>query len=387
MRRYFADLHVHLGGNTAGRAIKISASPRLTLEGALTEAAERKGLDLLGVVDAATALARPDFAELLASGELYPMAGGGYRWRDRVSLLPGIELELTVAGRRVHAVGLWPSIEGGDSFWRALGQRPPDRSPARVTAAPVLVRQAVEESGGLFFPAHVFTPHRGILAAVDDPATAFGEGLVAIELGLSSDAELARLVPSLAALTPLAGSDAHSAARLAREYTALMIERPDFSELLLALRGEGDRGVTELFGLDPRLGKYYRSYCRRCEERTTAPAPVQRCPRCGGGVVLGVFDRVTLLADGKPPVPAVPYRHQVPLEFLPGLGPRSRERLLSAFGSERTVLHEAPAEELAAVGGLPLADLIMAARRGQVMVENGGGGIYGRIRSEKPPNS
>lgn len=382
MRPYFADLHVHLGGNTAGRLLKISASPGLTLAVALEEAARRKGLDLLGVVDAATALARPDLVALLGNGDLSPLNGGGYRWQDRVTLLPGIELELKVAGRLVHAVGLWPSLEGSDAFWRTLGAEPPERSPARVTSTPARVRQAVEESGGLFFPAHVFTPHRGILAATKDPATAFGPGLDAIELGLSADAELARLVPALAALTPLAGSDAHSAARIAREYTALNLEAPSLAELLLALRGEGGRGVAELYGLDPRLGKYYRSYCRRCGERATVPAPVERCPRCGGGVVLGVLDRVTLLAGEKPMDSSVPYRHQVPLEFVPGVGKRSRERLLEAFGSERAVLHEAPSGELTAAVGPRVADLLLAARRGQVSVEPGGGGIYGRLRSE-----
>lgn len=53
LRSVFADLHIHIGRNGAGKAVKITASPELTLEGILSECLERKGIELIGIIDCA----------------------------------------------------------------------------------------------------------------------------------------------------------------------------------------------------------------------------------------------------------------------------------------------------------------------------------------------
>jgi PHP family Zn ribbon phosphoesterase len=69
----------------------------------------------------------------------------------------------------------------------------------------------------------------------------------------------------------------------------------------------------------------------------------------------------------------------VPLEFIPGLGPRLLEKLVNHFGSEMAILHEVPYEALTEVVPAKIAEFIMKAREGNVTLAAGGGGKYGKI--------
>lgn len=155
-----------------------------------------------------------------------------------------------------------------------------------------------------------------------------------------------------------------------------------------ALKGEGGRGVTANYGLNPRLGKYHRTYCASCEsiidERETT---AERCLYCGATrIVRGVMDRICQIADrGTPVVPESrpPYCYQVPLEFIPGLGPKLFDRLLAAFGTEMNILHRVTAGQLAEVAGDAIAGMIVSAREGTLDTEVGGGGKYGKVAAKR----
>jgi len=73
------------------------------------------------------------------------------------------------------------------------------------------------------------------------------------------------------------------------------------------------------------------------------------------------------------------YVHQVPLRQLPGIGPKMYEGLLKAFGTEMAVLHHVPAEDLQRIGGEKVSVWIIKNRRGELNVEAGGGGVFGRV--------
>ncbi|NLJ81277.1 MAG: TIGR00375 family protein, partial [Firmicutes bacterium] len=76
----YGDLHIHIGRTAAGKPVKISASPRLTLTNILRTAQEVKGLHLVGVVDAAACGVLADIKKLTETKELQPLAEGGYLW-------------------------------------------------------------------------------------------------------------------------------------------------------------------------------------------------------------------------------------------------------------------------------------------------------------------
>ena len=50
MNPIYGDLHIHVG-KAQGRWVKIPTSKNLTSENILEEAAQRKGLQLIGIVD------------------------------------------------------------------------------------------------------------------------------------------------------------------------------------------------------------------------------------------------------------------------------------------------------------------------------------------------
>ena len=75
-----------------------------------------------------------------------------------------------------------------------------------------------------------------------------------------------------------------------------------------------------------------------------------------------------------------PYIHQVPLDFIPGLGPKMMERLLQAFGTEMNILHTVTLEQMEQVVPHKIAKLIDLARTGQLSIAVGGGGIYGKVQ-------
>lgn len=51
MKEFFADLHIHIGRTHKGKAVKITASNQLTFSNIIEEASERKGLDMIGIID------------------------------------------------------------------------------------------------------------------------------------------------------------------------------------------------------------------------------------------------------------------------------------------------------------------------------------------------
>lgn len=245
--------------------------------------------------------------------------------------------------------------------------------------------------GGVFIPAHVFTPHKSLFGScAAGLAELFGEqrGMItAIELGLSADSKMACALPELRQLVFLSNSDAHSLDKIGREYNQVILEEPDFDNLKNLLSAQKGRKVISNYGLDPKLGKYHRSYCNKCHQPLVDNKPVLQCPYCQEekDFVVGVLDRIMFISGKQEKdlenIYAVPYRYQVPLSFLPGIGKQTVQKLLQRFGSEMNVLHQAKEEELADCIGAKGARLISQSRQGSLPVKPGAGGIYGQITS------
>lgn len=91
---FFADLHVHIGRASQGEPVKITASPKLTLQGILAECLKRKGIQIAGIVDAASPPVIRDIQELMAQDKLVNLPGGGLSYLGQVTLFLGAEVEL-----------------------------------------------------------------------------------------------------------------------------------------------------------------------------------------------------------------------------------------------------------------------------------------------------
>ncbi len=245
----------------------------------------------------------------------------------------------------------------------------------------------VEKYNGILIPAHVFTPHKSYYGNCSDRLKdIFKEKydkIFAIELGLSSDTFLADQISELENKTFVTNSDAHSLPKIAREYNKMMVEDISFKEIVKALKNEDGRKIVANYGLDPKLGKYHRSYCEDCEKSIEIDEAATSCPICGGqNITFGVFDRIELIKDKtetKSPKNRPPYIYQVPLTFVPGVGGKSIEKLLNHFQTEMNILHKTTKDDLEAVVGEKLANNIMSSIQGDAKVHSGGGGVYGKI--------
>ncbi|ASA23073.1 endonuclease Q family protein [Paenibacillus donghaensis] len=388
LQSYYCDLHVHIGQTSEGQAVKISGSRALTFAGIAKEAAERKGIGLVGIIDSHAPGVLRDIRSLLDSGEMAEAEGGGIAY-GQTTILLGTEIEIREPGRKeCHVLAFLPDLAAMTDFsgWMSRHMKNVNLSSQRLYVPAKELQSEICGRGGLLIPAHIFTPHKGLYGcAAERMAEIFDlDQIAAVELGLSADSEMAGYLSELDPYTFLTNSDAHSLGKLGREYNVLELAQPSFTELKLALARQEGRRVSANFGLNPRLGKYHRTYCSSCGSIIDeAFATSERCPYCGGvKLVKGVFDRVLDIADReRPQVPEhrPPYHYQVPLDFIPGLGPAKMRLLLEAFGTEMNILHEAGEAELSLVAGVELAAAIVLARSGQLDLTAGGGGTYGKV--------
>lgn len=392
MKRFYVDLHVHIGRNGKGQAVKITASDRLTFGNVIRECLERKGVDVVGIIDCACTGVLQDMRRLIDQGELMELPEGGLRHRDRVTVIAGGEIEAVEEGGGVsHHLCYFPFLQNLAEFSRVMSRyiTNMELSSQRCGLPARELHAVVRSTGGVLVPAHAFTPHKSAYGnACERLADLFGDGFAdvpAVELGLSADTSLADRLSELSDRTFLSNSDAHSPEKIGREYNVMALEAPNFRELMLALTRTAGRGVLANYGMDPRLGRYHRSYCTVCSLPAVAEAPVLACPACGlsgRGFVRGVLDRVAALADlpeSVSPSWRPPYLYQVPLSFVPGLGRAALDRLIARFGSEMAVLHDARREEIASLVGWEVAGQVIAAREGRLRLDSGGGGHYGRV--------
>lgn len=395
MNEVFADLHIHIGRSEKGKPIKITAARSLNFANIAKECFDRKGIQICGIIDCASPYVIEDIENFLKTGEAYEIEDGGIIYKDKVCILLGSEVETSEVGRNGHSgaahnVCFFPHLKDIKGFSEEMSHHIKNitLSTQRSNISGYELIDIVEKYNGILIPAHVFTPHKSYYGnCVDSLKDIFKEKfdkIFAIELGLSSDTFLADTISELETKTFVTNSDAHSLSKIAREYNKLQVEDISFKEVVKALKNEDGRKVIANYGLDPKLGKYHRTYCDNCESTIETKEPVTVCPKCGSDkVTFGVFDRIELIKDKnktKSPETRPPYIYQVPLGFIPGVGAKVIEKLLTKFGTEMTILHKLSKDDIEAVVGEKIASKIEEARTGNAKIEVGGGGVYGKVK-------
>ena len=397
MEEVFADLHVHIGRSESGKPIKITAARSLNFANIARECADRKGINIVGIIDCASPYVIEDIENFLKTGEAYEIKDGGIIYKDKVCILLGSEVETSEVSRNgkcgaAHNVCFFPHLSDIKGFSKEMSRHIHNitLSTQRSDVSGYELIDIVEKYNGILIPAHCFTPFKSYYGnCVDKMKDIFKEKfdkIFAIELGLSADTMLADTISELEDKTFVTNSDAHSLPKIAREYNKMLVEDISFKEVVKALKGEDGRKVLCNYGLDPRLGKYHRTFCDECNQVIETKEPVSVCPKCGSQkVTFGVFDRIELIKDkkeSKSPANRPPYIYQVPLTFIPGLGAKTIDKLLDKFGTEMTILHKLSQDDLEAVVGEKVAKEIILAREGKMKLQAGGGGTYGKVAKE-----
>ena len=397
MEEIFADLHVHIGRSESGKPIKITAARSLNFANIARECADRKGINVVGIIDCASPYVIEDIENFLKTGEAYEIEDGGIIYKDKVCILLGSEVETSEVGRNgkcgaAHNVCFFPHLSDIKAFSQEMSHHIKNitLSTQRSNVSGYELIDIVERHNGILIPAHCFTPFKSYYGnCVDRMKDIFKEKfnkIFAIELGLSADTYLADMISELEDKTFVTNSDAHSLPKIAREYNKMLVKDISFKEIVKALKGEDGRKVICNYGLDPKLGKYHRTFCDNCNQVIETKEPVEICPYCGSDkVTFGVFDRIELIKDKKEsnsPKQRPPYIYQVPLTFIPGLGSKTIDKLLNKFGTEMTILHNLSKDDIEAIVGEKVASEIIASREGKMKIQAGGGGMYGKVSAE-----
>ena len=163
----------------------------------------------------------------------------------------------------------------------------------------------------------------------------------------------------------------------------MLMENVSFKEFVKVLKREDGRKVISNYGLDPKLGKYHRTYCEVCDKQIPGDAPVIKCDTCDSkNITMGVYDRIEVIKDKKEsisPIHRPKYVYQIPLGFIPGVGGKTIEKLIDTFETEMNILHKLSYDDIEAVVGQKIATNIINAREGKMHIIEGGGGIYGKV--------
>ena len=394
MNEIFADLHVHIGRSENGKPIKITAARSLNFANIAKECADRKGINVVGIIDCASPYVIEDIENFLKTGEAYEIEDGGIIYKDKVCIILGSEIETSEINDEgktgsAHNLCYFPSLKDIKAFSKEMQNHIHNitLSSQRANISAYELVDIVEKYNGVLIPAHAFTPHKSFYGnCTDRLSKIFKEKfdkIFAIELGLSSDTYLADEISELETRTFLTNSDAHSLPKIAREYNKMLLDGISFKEVLKALKNENGRKILANYGLDPKLGKYHRTFCEKCGKPLEGKAPITVCPDCDSTkITMGVFDRIEIIKDKektKSPDFRPPYIYQIPLTFMPGVGGKTIDKLLSTFETEMNILHKLSEDDIEAVVGEKIAKNVIAAREGNVKIQAGGGGVYGKL--------
>ena len=421
---FVADLHLH-------SSYAYATSSALTLDN-LAAWAKFKGIDLLATAD----FTHPVWLEQLKDN-LKEGHDGAYHYGG-VNFVMGTEVSCVFKqdghGRRVHLLVYAPDLATAETLTAEYGKYGNLQSDGRPTLS-LSARDAVyltleTNPDCLVVPAHAWTPWYGIFGSksgFDSLSHAFGDmvdHVPAIETGLSSDPQMNWQVPELADKAIVSFSDAHSLPRLGREMTVFRGE-PTFEGLYLGLTHNRVEYTVEMY---PEEGKYHFDGHRKCGVSWHPEQSLREgdaCPVCGRPLTLGVLHRsLELRGDGGDrqtstdfvvpakagtstgtgpgilagslPANAVlsetgrpPFVRTVPLvdiiSAVTGRGPNTKgvqltyAAIVSATGSELRALLWATESELAAACDSALAQAIIKVRTGDIHVEPGYDGVYGKV--------
>lgn len=403
---YTADLHLH-------SPFAYACSKYLTLEN-ITARAKVKGIDLLATAD----FTHPKWLEALKA-KLTPSGDGLYSFNG-IQFLLGTEVSLVYSqggrSRRVHLLVFVPDFGTVDRLVQELAQGgnklESDGRPTLKMSARDFTRMVLDlNPATVIIPAHVWTPWYGLFGtksgfeSLEECFLDMTAQIHAIETGLSSDPAMIWPVDELKQRTIVSFSDAHSPANLGRELTVFQGE-PSYQAFAESLAKQGVKYTVEFY---PEEGKYHYSGHRKCGVRQT-PEETQslgsRCPVCGRPLTLGVLHRVESAYPGDPLGITThikndadgfvrngqgrpPFIRLVPLGELIadalGRGQATKgvvmeyNRLTQELGSELEILMSAGRDALEKVAGEKFAQSILKARVGDVEVEPGFDGVYGKV--------
>lgn len=420
--KIIADLHVH---SRFSRAVSSQMEPKV-----INEWARKKGIDLVATGD----WTHPIWVRELKSN-LEEVGEGVYGIKEeKNSSLFILSTELSSIYkqggkvRRIHLVVIVPSFETAEKVRSELTKRGvnllSDGRPIMSLSAKEVVDTVLTiDEKSLIIPAHIWTPWFSLYGAnsgfdsIGECFSDFSKNIYAVETGLSSDPAMNWRIEELEGKSIVSFSDAHSPTKLGREATILNVGGISYEAIRNAIIGKSGAQIEATIEFYPEEGKYHYTGHRKCGVVYSPKEGRKKgsiCPVCGRKLTVGVMSRVETLAsrdvetkskidpfgvrwieDKKQIRPSyvmlVPLLEILSESLLVGSATKTvmnaYEQLISAFGSEFNVLLKTPLAELSAKTDEKIVEGIKKVRLGDIVIEPGYDGIFGKVEIWKASDS
>lgn len=173
MKEIFADLHVHIGRSENGKPIKITAARSLNFANIAKECADRKGIQMVGIIDCASPYVIEDIETFLKNGDAYEIEDGGIIYKDKVCIILGSEVETSEVNEdgktgSAHNLCYFPTLKDIKEFSKEMSNYIHNitlsTQRARISAYNLV--DIVEKIHGILIPAHIFTPYKSFMEIV-----------------------------------------------------------------------------------------------------------------------------------------------------------------------------------------------------------------------------
>jgi len=400
--KFIADFHIH---SSYSRATSKNLSPRL-----LNENAKIKGIKVLGTGD----ITHPQWLNNLKQ-ELIEKEEGLYVLKNEFNnnnttrfLLTG-EISLIYKKnekvRKVHILLLVPNFEKEEKIQKKLEElkfniKSDGRPILGIDAKKILDIFLNISEDILFVPAHIWTPWFSLLgdkSGFDSLTECFedmSQYIYAVETGLSSDPPMNWICSFLDKCLLLSNSDAHSAEIIGRNANIFNCDL-SYSEIINVIKKRDYDKFIGTIDMFPQEGKYHFDGHRKCNIRYNPLQTVKSnyiCPICNKKLTVGVMHRVAELADRndyKEKKNRANFYYIIPLkEILANIYQKGGSsttvnneynRLIASGATEFDILLNYDLSEIRRLGNEILYFAIKKMREGDIHIEEGYDGEFGKI--------
>ena len=398
--KIIADLHIHSKYSRA-------TSPQMDLE-SLDKWAKIKGIKVLATGDFTHPLWFKNLKE-----KLEPAEAGLYKLKKSdsgVRFILNVEISSIYSKngkvRKIHNLIFSPSFEIAEKINTQLGwvgNLKSDGRPILGLDSKELIKIVLNVSQDCFFvPCHIWTPWFSLFGSksgfdsIEECFEDYSKYIYAGETGLSSDPAMNWRLSALDKIALISNSDAHSPAKIGREANAFELKEINYSSIVEAIKAKDPQKFLYTIEFYPEEGKYHYDGHRNCGI-SCSPQESKKynniCPVCGKYLTIGVLNRVEELAD-RPinfkPQGIIPFKSLIPLkeviaEVLAS-GSETKEvanqyeKLIDKFETEFKVLLEISQSDLSSCVSPEISEGIIRAREGNVYIEPGYDGVYGKIK-------
>lgn len=409
------DLHIHSKYSRA-------CSKSLELSN-IDQACRTKGIDIIATGD----FTYPDWffsikeelEEIKVRRDAGVLPSGLYKLKsalnDNVKFLLSTELALIYKSRdkcrRIHIVVQAPNIEAAEKLNKYLDKNYNIRSDGRPIlgmSAPDLMKLCLDiHPKFLIYPAHIWTPWFAVFGSksgfdsMEECFEDYTEHVYAYETGLSSDPEMNWRLSALDNLTLLSNSDAHSLPNLAREANVMDLDDITYDEIYEAIKNKDLKKLKYSIEFYPEEGMYHYDGHRACGVSFTPEETKKHkgiCPVCKKPLVVGVMNRVDELADrefGYKPKNSYGFKKLVELDKIIAealmIKSRSSKKvqqeynsLIGKLGPELKILMDVEINQIKEASSAEIAEGVKRVREGDLYIEPGYDGEYGKVQIFKP---